>query len=304
MEPWSEPLSQNRLMLGRLVAPAFSIVLVSACAASSDTPTPTALTTTLATPAGDGGFSPHTSMEGDSVVMPVTFPDGTTAELVYPPELDLSDMRVQPYSSGYGPGFARDFLILDRPAADVLGEYEEGELLADYDDGHGGNVGFWQLPPDGLFLVFEFGSWTVLVYDYADEGAQMSNEDRALWATNFHGRVADDGFLLLEAQAPLHLAVIGEHAGPELSFWSRADDFKAVTLFPGPCTRYREEEGGFDEIEMVNGLAVSRESDDFAAWCIPHASMTVHVSQKPGDPFIDDVLRGLEVRSVSLASSS
>ena len=39
------------------------------------------------------------------MVMPVTFPDGTTAELVYPPELDLSNMRVQPYSSGYGPGF-------------------------------------------------------------------------------------------------------------------------------------------------------------------------------------------------------
>jgi hypothetical protein len=152
--------------------------------------------------------------------------------------------------------------------------------------------------------VFEFGSWTVLVYDYADEGAQMSDEDRALWATNFHGREAQDGFLLLEAQAPLRLAATGEHAGPELSFWSRADDFKAVTLFPGECTRYREGEGGFDEIEMVSGLAVSRESDDFADWCIPHASMIVHVSQKPGDAFIDDVLRGLEIRNVNLASSS
>jgi hypothetical protein len=32
--------------------------------------------------------------------------------------------------------------------------------------------------------------------------------------------------------------------------------------------------------------------------------MTVHVSQEPGDTFIDDVLRGLEVRNVDLASSS
>jgi hypothetical protein len=290
-------------MLGRLIAPAFSLVLIAGCAASSDTRTPGTLSGTVATPASEGGFSPPTYMEGDSVVMPVTFPDGTKAELVYPPELDLSGMRVQPYSSGYGPGFARDFLILDKPVGDIIASYEGAELLADYDDGHGGTVGFWRLPPDGLYLVFEFGSWTVLVYDYADE-AQMNDEDRALWATNFHGREAEDGFLLLEGQAPLRLAATGEHAGPELSFWSRADDFKAVTLFPGKCTRYREGEGGFDEIEMVNGLAVSRESDDFADWCIPHASMIVHVSQRPGDTFIDDLLRGLEIRNVNIASSS
>jgi hypothetical protein len=150
-------------MLGRLVAPAFGVVLVAGCAASSDTGTPTASPSAVASPASGGGFSPPTYMEGDSVVMPVTFPDGTTAELVYPPALELSDMRVQPYSSGYGPGFARDFLILDRPAADVLGGYEEAELLADYDSGQGGTVGLWRLPPDGLSLVFEFGSWTVLV---------------------------------------------------------------------------------------------------------------------------------------------
>jgi hypothetical protein len=54
---------------------------------------------------------------------------------------------------------------------------------------------------------------------------------------------------------------------------------------------------------MVNGLAVSRESNDFAAWCIPEASMTVHVTQEPGGTFIDLVLEGLDVRNVSLASS-
>ena len=30
--------------------------------------------------------------------------------------------------------------------------------------------------------------------------------------------------------------------------------------------------------------------------------MTVHVYQKPGDTFIDDVLDGLEIRNVHLAS--
>jgi hypothetical protein len=72
---------------------------------------------------------------------------------------------------------------------------------------------------------------------------------------------------------------------------------------PGECAPYREGEG-FDDIELVGGLAVIRESEDFAAWCVSHASMTVHVSQEPGDTFIDDVIRGLEIRNVDLASSS
>ena len=223
--------------------------------------------------------------------MPVTFPDGTSAELVYPPELHLSDMRVQPYSSGYGPGFARDFLVFDKPLDEVIGSYEDAQMLAEYEDGRGGTVGFWQLPPDGLHLAFPFGSWTVLVYDYAEEGAQMSDEDRALWATNFHGGDAEDGFLLLEAAPPLRLARAGEHAGPELGLWSRNGDARALSLFAGDCRPYGD--------EIVNGLVVDRDSDDFAASCLPDAPMTVHVAQEAGDTFIDDVLRGLEVRNVT-----
>jgi hypothetical protein len=237
------------------------------------------------------GFEPQTYSEGDSMVMPVTFPDGTTAELVYPPELKLSDLRVQPYSSGSGPGFARDFLVYDKPVEEVIGSYHEAELLAEYEDGRGGTIGFWRLPPDGLYLAFRFGSWTVLVYDYAEIGAQMSDEDRALWATNFHGQDSEDGFLLLEAKPPLRLAQAGEHAGPELGFWSRDGDFRAVHLYPGDCKPYGD--------EMVNGMVVDRESDDFATWCIPHEPMEVHVTQDPGDTFIDDVLSGLEVRDVT-----
>ena len=289
----------------RFLALAAGVLVGAGCAAPSGGSTPPASSSTSVHPTsgGESAFVPPTHMEGDSVVMPVTFPDGTTAELIYRPELDLSSLRVQPYSSGYAPGFARDFLVLDKPVGEVIGGYEEAELIADYHDGNGGTVGFWRLPPDGLYLVFQFGSWTVLVYDYGDE-AQMSDEDRALWATKFHGRVAETGFLVLDAEAPLRLAAAGEHAGPELQFWPRSGDFNPhIQLFPGECAPYREGEG-FDDIEQVGGLAVSRESEDFAAWCVPHASMTVHVSQEPGDTFIDDVLRGLEIRNVDIASSS
>lgn len=305
-EPLSGSTSQTRCMGRRFLALAFGILVAAGCATPSGESRAPATSSTAVDAAAeaDSGFVPSTYVQGGSVVMPITFPDGTTAELVYPPELDLSGMRVQPYSSGYGPGFARDFLVFDKPVDDVIGGYEQAELLADYDDGDGGTVGFWRLPPDGLYLAFQFGSWTVLVYDYADEGAEMSDEDRALWATNFHGRNAEDGFLRLEAEAPLRLAAAGEHAGPELSLWFRSGDFNPqISFFPGECAPYREGKG-FDSIEVVHGLAVSRESDDFAAWCVPHASMTVHVSQEPGGTFIDDVLKGLEIRNVDLASSS
>jgi hypothetical protein len=301
---WSTRWVVSLIVLRNFLALAPVIVVAAGCAAASErTGTQPGSPTHAASPTTDGQarFVPRTYREGDSVVMPVTFPDGTTAELAYPPELDLARLRVQPYSSGYGPGFARDFLVYDKPIGDVIGRYEGAELLAEYDDGNGGRVGFWRLPSDGLYLAFPFGSWTVLVYDYAEEGAQMSDQDRALWATNFHGRDGEDGFLLLEADPPLRLARAGEHAGPELQFWSRADGFSGVLLFAGECTPYHEGAGGFDDIEMVNGLAVSRD-DEFANWCVPKASMTVHVYQEPGDTFIDDVLGGLEIRNVDLAS--
>jgi hypothetical protein len=136
-------------MLKRCLALASGVLLAASCGAEADRLGATPGQMESPSPPNElkARFEPKTYSEGDSMVMPVTFPDGTTAELVYASELHLSRMRVQPYSSGYGPGFARDFLILDKPVGEVIGGYDEAELLADYDDGHGGTVGFWRLPP-------------------------------------------------------------------------------------------------------------------------------------------------------------
>lgn len=40
-------------------------------------------------------------MEGDQTVLPLVFPNGTQAELVYPAELDIAALGVRPYSSGH-----------------------------------------------------------------------------------------------------------------------------------------------------------------------------------------------------------
>jgi hypothetical protein len=58
-----------------------------------------------AEPSMPAAFVPPTYREGNSVVLPVTFPDGSAAELVYPSDLDLASMGVRPYIVGCG----RDF---------------------------------------------------------------------------------------------------------------------------------------------------------------------------------------------------
>lgn len=157
---------------------------------------------------------PQTYVEGDLIVMPVAFPDGTTAELLYPPSLGLAAMRIQFYESAAGPAeVGRDFPIFYGRVSDVIGGFGQTELLGEYPDGRGGTVGFWRTP-DVDYLAFQFGSWTVLVYDYQDSAARMSEEQRSLWATHLRGHETSDGWMILEANPPLRLTPAGEHAGP------------------------------------------------------------------------------------------
>lgn len=242
------------------------------------------------------------------MVMPVTFPDGTAAEILYSPELDLAGTSIQPYTSAGGPaGVSRDFTIVYGQADEVLRGWGEATLLAEYSDGLGGTVGFWRLP-DIDHLAFQFGSWTVLVYDYQEPGARMSEEQRSLWANHLHGHETSDGWLVLEADPPLSLAHAGEHAGPELMFWFPGVD-KGVLFFAGECAPIEAGEGYKEEdIENVDGLAVARtkaaNGDRFALWCDPSVPMRVHVYGGKDETLIDAVVDGLEIRSASSPRSN
>jgi hypothetical protein len=235
-------------------------------------------------------FVPATYREGHRVALPVAFPDGTRAELVYPSELDLAELGATPYSSGYlrgksptpgrGDEVGRDFRIFYGDVHDVLAFVNGGAspaLLAHYKGADGQTVGFWDVrlneTPD--YLAFQFGHWAVLVYDYAGAAA-MTDEERASWAASFSGRETDDGFLLLEGVGRLRLARTGEHAGPELAFGSAGE----LTLFPGRCTPQPK--------------PVQRRSG-FAGWCLSE-SMGVHATGRDG--FIAALIAHLGVRDV------
>lgn len=249
---------------------------------------------------------PATYGEGDRVVLPVTFPDRTSAEVVYPPELDIAGLGVFPYGSGtlHGksptPGrsdfVARDFWIRYGDLERVLALRNGGGppvLLAEYEGVGGQPVGLWDLRSDKIaqhHLGFQFGRWAVLVYDYAGGGAAMTDAERATWAASFSGRETGDGFLLLQASGPLRLARASEHAGPELTF-SEGKPTRALSLYPGKCRPHQGQD------RLVYGKRVQW-SKGFADWCLSD-SMRIHASGSRD--FIGALIRALEVRQIVLA---
>lgn len=257
-------------------------------------------------------FVPSARREGGQSILPLAFPDGTTAELVYPQRLGLARLGTTPYSSGTLHGrsefegrsdfVGRDFLIRHESLDDLLRRLNGGVppvQLAEYAGAGGSSVGLWDIEADddANYLGFHFGSWAVLVYDYAaggsSAGAQMTDAERAAWAQNFTGSETANGFLLLAGSGPLRLARAGEHAGPELLFAADRPS-KSFTLYPGPCRPHR------DQDHVVAGKQVQW-SRGFADWCASE-EMRVHASGRAR--FIEALLRNLEVRNVLLGPSS
>jgi hypothetical protein len=251
-------------------------------------------------------FVPATHRAGDRLVLPLTFPDGTRAVLVYPPELDIAELGVFPYTSGTlrrikpsparGDSVARDFVIRYGNLDALLVSRNDGKparLLSQYEATDGQTVGLWDFGWNDTahYLGFQFGGWAVLVYDYVDAGA-MTEAERASWAASFSGRETDEGLLLLEGTGPLRLARAGEHAGPQLTF-SSGEPTRALLLHPGDCRQHR------DQATLVAGKLVSW-NGGFANWCLSD-SMRVHA--EGSREFIGALIRGLEVRNVSLAKS-
>jgi hypothetical protein len=284
-----------------------ALLVLAGCGGRADEPlvTEEAAETKPGSGQGDLDFVPATYREGDRVVLPLTFPDGTSAELVYPPELEIAELGVFPYSSGRLHGksptprrsdvVGRDFVIRHGDLADVLVEFnnqKEPILLARYQGANDQTVGFWDLRTNDTarYLGFQFGRWAVLVYDYVASGAAMTDPERASWAANFTGRETADGFLLLDGSGPLRLARAREHAGPELDFYGTHPE-RGLGLYPGDCKPHR------DQTRLVDGRFVHW-TGGFANWCLSD-SMRIHASGSR--EFVGALIRELGVRNVTVA---
>jgi hypothetical protein len=137
------------------------------------------------------------------MVLPVVFPDGSTAELRAPPQLDLASQGVWARTSG----------VLGKDAAtgrELLVVYGNAEGLtagkapvACYQRADRGQVELRrsQDPAVRFWLLFRFGAWTVAMWD-GNAGRLLGHQDRAVWARSFVGRVTEGGLAGAGRQAP------------------------------------------------------------------------------------------------------
>jgi hypothetical protein len=207
--------------------------------------------------------------------MPVTFPDGTTAEVVYPPTLGLERYSVYPDTYAEGPsacGWAVHATRHDPEHGWVRGT----EPLARFARTDGATAELWDggrssEPHD--YLVLRVDPWTVLVP--CRWGGEEDREAVSIWAENLHGHVSPDGLLVLTGTRPLEVNPFDDRDGPTIRF-STEDIVVDLTLGPEAC-RW---DGDRDA------------ADGVVQWCIePEGGIWLYATAFR--PQAEDVLRAL-----------
>ncbi|MEX1263233.1 MAG: hypothetical protein WEE66_04735 [Actinomycetota bacterium] len=235
-------------------------------------------------------FVPSTYEEGGMIVLPITLPDGSTAEITYPPSLDIAGMGARPYWVGCGHDFGFHHY-------DPYGAQYDGEPLETFVGANGEPVSLWRgaKGTGGIdFLIFHFGPWTVDLYQYRN--GVSPQPDREACAQNLRGEVTDDGWLVLDGPPSVALPedAFGPPEGPEVDFGGLSPR-GFIQMWPGPCDN--EPDDGTKEIGGVH-VDISR---DFASWCDPGEMMRIHVYFEPGSELFARVFEDVEVRNVTLA---
>ncbi|GIH80620.1 hypothetical protein Plo01_70490 [Planobispora longispora] len=165
-------------------------------------------------------------------IIDVVFPDGSGAEVDYPPDLRLAALGVRPAHTGWLDGYHNLVRRLTAPSGGAAEIARERPMLRTM----GRRVTLWKASgrDDGQLLLFDFGPWSLTL---SDVPTPMTFEQRMLWAESLRGRVTEDGYLVLSAKPPLVLgrpgqALRGEQAGPQL--WFGGGREALVVLMPVP----------------------------------------------------------------------
>lgn len=230
-------------------------------------------------------FAPPTRPEGGKTVLPVTFPDGTTAEVTYPASLMIAELGAYPqggFGTLEGPEFSgcctRDFVF------EYVDPNHRGFMAADpikeFPGAGGRTVRLVPAPPNGLsdYLVFDIGAWRVGVWS-----SSLTDQQMATWSRTLQVRVGADGFPLLAATQPLKLSAAGE-GGPFLGLtFGAADGERQVSM----------------QLRACDAPLSRKESDRRVVMCKPEWSMWLTVSGD--DQFVADVVAGVEIRNVQPA---
>lgn len=224
--------------------------------------------------------------------MPLTFPDGTKAELEYPPKLHLAAMGARPgvaVSSRKGAGDGREIgLAFGTPHASI----RNGDRPAGCYRGRLGQVETWETSTDEIsrWVIFPMRSWTAYFGYWPESG--FDEDDVPLWAKRLGGRETKDGWVVIDPAEPLQFGWnFGGTKRPtmETDMMFGGLDPRGVLLWPLNCSK----EGPPPSADTI------RDKQKFASWCLGDV-LEVHVYSGTGE-FIRAVLEGLSVRSLDSA---
>lgn len=230
-------------------------------------------------------FIPPVTSEGANTVMPVTFPDGSTAEVVYRSDLKLAERGVRPSYSGDLTDCCFRLFAVDYENTTFV----RGPELAQFPGADGSPVPLRagaEGDPD-RYLVVRVGPWSVGIPEGRGE-AQLNDAQKAAWAAGLVGRQTPEGFLVLEGRAPVRMTAAGESAGPSLRIGTILRE--GILAFPGACTPPTGR-----RVQTINGRQV-RVSARFGTLCLPEAPMALQIYGNRD--FIRAVAQGVEIRNV------
>jgi hypothetical protein len=160
-------------------------------------------------------FVPATEMGGDEIRMPVTFPDGSTGTLVYPRELALAEMGVQPdVTYSFRERYQGPIVFLHDRDASIRRFVERTEPVAIVNSDR--RIEIWAARGNDVDARFwmrvSLPSWTVLV-PLEEQGLAEQV------ATSLDVRETADGFPVVEASGSAALSEgFGEAGGAQLAF--------------------------------------------------------------------------------------
>lgn len=226
----------------------------------------------------EAGLRLQPRQEGSNEVVPIVFPDGTTAELVYPSEMSSDALTVpfdqllaRPYPAG-GPSGR-----MIRPQifyGGIPAEYK-ADTLVDCIEGRNGPVPVWD-SNEGELIDLVFGKWHVLVFH--------GRSAQEVWARELRGEIAKAGWLVLRGGDELRIGPENDPGDANLMLAARD---RMINLWVLDCeARHRSD---------------SRRTpgSEFVSYCLEDVDIEVHVGGPP--EFVQLVYENLEVRNVKRA---
>ncbi|HEX5937125.1 MAG TPA: hypothetical protein VFZ75_05470 [Actinomycetota bacterium] len=235
-------------------------------------------------------FIPGVVREGAQTRMPVVFPDGSRATLVFPSELVLEEVGVQPDVTYLFRGrYQGPILFLHAPDAplDDFVDTSEGSTLVNTSSG-----GVEVLPAKSgerlqirAWIRFELRTWSVLVpfQDLADVAAITASLELRESATGFP-------FVVATGEAELAQG-FGEAGGPQLAFGDARPEEDIVSQLDSTIFLGLSDCAGF-ETEV---------SPDYGAACLGNGNVFASIYGLRGNGFVPRVIEGLRVEDFRAA---